>query len=476
MERMLHLTLLCLLLTGILAPCSAAAAGAVHAARLASCSATQPAPPLQPTGVATIEQVYSCLLMHYPTGPALDDRLLLRGAMVGLVTELMRQGRDQAGAVLAALHGDHAADWQAFRHTYLAIAARLPDARSRQSLARATITGLVASLQDDHTQYAPAPSGAGGKGAGTPSGPAGPGDFGLGLRLSTDGSLPARSSAPLFIIAVDDGSPAAHAGLRPGDIISAIDGLPPFVGGMADQAVLAQLDGPATVRLRIHRPVDGRNVAVTLTAAPYSAAQAVTARLLPGDVAYVRLSSFVDNAANFVLAALDGLGLGARLRGLVLDLRGNGGGAAGEPARLLGAFAPNRVFAYFEDGRGHRTAARTAANMPLVHAPLLVLIDRGCASACDVTAAAIRDLRLGRLVGERSAGDAAGPAQPWFLDDGGLLQIPVAFMRGARGEIVDGIGVPPDQPAPATAAALSAGRDPALEQARRDLQQTAAQT
>jgi carboxyl-terminal processing protease len=113
--------------------------------------------------------------------------------------------------------------------------------------------------------------------------------------------------------------------------------------------------------------------------------------------------------------------------------------------------------------------------MPLVHVPLVVLIDRGCASACDVVAAAVHDLRLGTLVGERTAGDAAGPATAWFLNDGGVLQIPVAFMRGAHGEIVDGIGVPPDVAAPVSAAALSAGHDPGIEQALRALSHAGSQ-
>lgn len=104
------------------------------------------------------------------------------------------------------------------------------------------------------------------------------------------------------------------AGLAPCNAAQPAQPLPPTGVATIEHAytcLLAQLDGPATVRLRIHRPVDGRTLAVALAPAPYPAAQAVTARVLPGDVAYVRLSSFVDNAANFVIAALDGLGLGA---------------------------------------------------------------------------------------------------------------------------------------------------------------------
>lgn len=464
-----HLALAAVVLGTLLVPHLGATDGPSRAPRVLPCSASQPAV-TTPTMVATIEQAYTCLLAHYPTGPTLDDRVLLHGAMVGLIADLVQQGVDQPNAVLPALSGDRVADWLAFRRTYLAIAARLPrDAHAQQALAQATIAGLVASLHDDHTRYAP-PPGAGGKAGGAASGPAGPGEFGLGLRLSAAAGLPDRTAAPLFVIAVDAGSPAARAGLRPGDVITAIDGLPPFAQGLADQATLAQLDGPATIHLAVRRPIDGRAMTVALTPAAYPSPQAVSARVLPGHVAYVRLASFVDNVANFVVAALDGLGLGPRPRGLVLDLRGNGGGSAGEPSRLLGAFAHDKIFAYFEDGHGQRTPARTDTSMPLLHVPLVVLIDRGCASACDVTAAAIHDLRLGRLAGERTAGDAAGPAVPWFLGDGSIVQIPVAFMRGANGEIVDGIGVPPDDEAPVTVAALSAGQDPGIDQALRDLQ------
>jgi carboxyl-terminal processing protease len=188
-------------------------------------------------------------------------------------------------------------------------------------------------------------------------------------------------------------------------------------------------------------------------------------------VAYVRLTSFVPNAGISIAAAIDELGLGAHLRGLVLDLRGNGGGAVDAPPQVLGLFVHHAIFAYYEDGQGHRTAQWTDPSLPLIRVPLVALIDGRCASACDVTASAIRDLHLGRLVGERTAGSAAGPASPWFLGVGAALFVPAAFMRGADGEIVDGIGVPPDDAAPVTAAALSAGRDPGIDLALRDLGQ-----
>jgi carboxyl-terminal processing protease len=78
---------------------------------------------------------------------------------------------------------------------------------------------------------------------------------------------------------------------------------------------------------------------------------------------------------------------------------------------------------------------------------------------------AIYDLHLGRLVGERTAGAVSGPSGAFFLDDGSGVVMPVAFMQGPGGEIVDGIGVPPDDEVHPTLTDLAAGHDPVLERA-----------
>jgi carboxyl-terminal processing protease len=172
-----RVVLLGLMVVVLCAPSADAAAGSASPPNAPTCSTARPGAtgqPLPSTTVATIEEAYTCLLAHYPTGPILDDRLLLHGAMAGLITELLQLGADQPTAVLPALGGNPTADWQAFRRTYLTIAARLPrDERIQQGLAQATIAGLVTSLQDDHTRYAAPLLGVSGKAAGTSSGPAG---------------------------------------------------------------------------------------------------------------------------------------------------------------------------------------------------------------------------------------------------------------------------------------------------------------
>jgi carboxyl-terminal processing protease len=167
-----------------------------------------------------------------------------------------------------------------------------------------------------------------------------------------------------------------------------------------------------------------------------------------------------------VLNAIAELRKHTTLRGIILDLRGNGGGSGAELVRLLGAFVHGKTTSYWCDVRDQCTANHPDDTVRLLNLPLVALTDRGCASACDSFAGAVKDLHLGALVGTRTAGLVSGPALPYLLDDNSELTLPFFREIGANREIVDTIGIAPDQVAPMTAADLSAGRDPGVAKAR----------
>ena len=291
---------------------------------------------------------------------------------------------------------------------YQKVTSQLPASPAqRQELAAATMTGMIASLDNNHARWSyPAP----------PPGDV-PGD--LGIMTSPAPPLadiaPQEALPPLFITAVAPGSPAASAGLRPGDIIVSVDGAPPFPGGIISEGVMNLLSGPypapGRVTVRLHRPATGRTWTVTLAPALYQTPPPpVSAKLLNGDIAYVQLPGFFPGAADQVLGDISTLAPRARLRGLILDLRGNGGGDPAEVSRLLGAFIHRAAYTYDCDVHGNCPATYTGTDVPLLHLPLVVLTDRNCASACDAFSGAVKDLRLGTLVGTRTAGIVAAPA------------------------------------------------------------------
>ena len=100
-----------------------------------------------------------------------------------------------------------------------------------------------------------------------------------------------------------------------------------------------------------------------------------------------------------------------------------------------------------------------------------MLTDRNCVSACDAFSGAVKDLRLGTLVGTRTGGIVAAPAAAYLLDDASLLILPATQDLSAHHELINGIGVAPDYYLPLTAQDLSTGHDPditkALDPARR---------
>ncbi|NUP67986.1 MAG: PDZ domain-containing protein [Nonomuraea sp.] len=408
------------------------------------CTAVTAPPPesAPPTSVNTLRQAYFCVLDNYYSGPAMDPKALLKSAFAAYTQDLMRRDADRAGLRLPELTGDRDIDWAAF--------AKVLGAGDVSAL-RAAITAMVAGLHDNHARAVrptPQPEG----------GPTGTGI--VGISAQQGGQLDPAAKPPLFITSVLPGSPAAKAGIRPGDIIVKADGVPAFIGNTVNQSIVAAF-AANPVKLTLKRPTTGRTRTVDLKEGPITRQPpAVTSRTLPGGAVHVQLPGFFEGAADQVIAKLKG-----RPEAVVLDLRGNGGGSPREVTRLLGAFAHGKITSYFCPLKGECVPNRTDDSVPLLGSRLVVLTDRACASACEDFSAAVKDNDLGTLVGTRTAGAVSGPSEAYLLDDGSVLLLPNVRHLGPAREVIDTIGVPVDHYAPMTALDLATGRDPGVTKA-----------
>lgn len=390
----------------------------------------------------TLRQAYFCVLDNYYSGPVMDSKALLKGAFAAYTQNLMRRGADRADLGLPALTGNRDTDWAAF--------AKVLGAGDPAAL-RNAITGMVAGLHDNHARWirpSPPPEG----------GPTGTGIVGASALQGPQFDPAARP--PMFITRVLPGSPAAKADIRPGDIVVRVNGMPVFIGDTPNQGIRDALASDP-VRLTLKRPTTGRTRTVELREGPITRQPpAVTSKKLAGGVTYVQLPGFFEGAADQVIAKLRD-----KPKVVVLDLRGNGGGSPREVTRLLGAFAHGKVTSYFCPLKGECAPNRTDDSVPLLGSRLIVLTDRGCASACEDFSAAVKDNGVGTLVGTRTAGAVSGPSEAYLLDDGSVLLLPRVRHLGPAREIIDTIGVPVDHYAPMSALDLATGRDPGVAKA-----------
>jgi carboxyl-terminal processing protease len=192
----------------------------------------------------------------------------------------------------------------------------------------------------------------------------------------------------------------------------------------------------------------------------------VTARD-PGGLAYLRFNVFARQAMKDIRALLHSVPADG---GLVIDLRGNGGGITVMAPGISG-WLSDRAFLlgtmHLRQGHlGFTVAPQAGAFL----GPVALLIDSGSASTSEIMAAGLQEARRVRVFGEPSPG-AALPSLYKALPTGDLLQYAIADLQTPGGVLIEGRGVVPDEPVRRTLPDLAAGRDPVREAAQRWLDQ-----
>jgi carboxyl-terminal processing protease len=262
----------------------------------------------------------------------------------------------------------------------------------------------------------------------------------------------------LRIVAPIEGSPSDRAGLRSGDYIVQADGKE--IAGLSLLQAVNLIRGPrgTAVRLLVQRDgwAEPRPFDVTRSDIKL---ESVRTRLLDGNVAYVRISTFASTTARDLRAPLDRL-LEARPRGLVLDLRANPGGYLQAALDVASEFVPDGVLLTEEYADGRREVFRAKAGGRATQVPMAVLVDHGSASAAEIVAGAIRDHNRGVLVGEQTFGK--GTVQHVHaLADHSTVRITIARWLTPNEQPLNGVGLTPD-------IAVGPGKgsaDPALDRA-----------
>jgi carboxyl-terminal processing protease len=394
---------------------------------------------------------YSTIADHYQH-PVAAQRLL-DGARVGLVAYLRSRGiaNPQVGVMHARPDGRGAVP---AIEQQIGLAIQRYGARvDALALVYAAIRGEVAALRDPYSVFFTAADVKGFSAAidGTAFG-------GIGIQLAFDDAHKAWLADTVF-----EGSPAAKAGILPGDTLVAVDGT--SLTGIDNAHIQALIRGPigTTVHLSIVRNGAPLAAPIAIVRAAVTPPD-VTERLLPKNVGYVALRSFSQDAGTKVRDAL--LALAKRgAKAYVFDLRSNGGGYESAAVHVASAFiASGPIVA--DEGRDGKRRISPADGNAVPALPLVVLIDHDSASGAELVAGAIQDRHAGKLVGARTFGK--GVAQTMFaLPDGSAIKLTTARYYTAGGRFIDHTGLEPDVAVdePAGSEPGVPGRDPQLDRA-----------
>jgi len=295
----------------------------------------------------------------------------------------------------------------------------------KDSLQRAAIEGMLRSLGDKWSQYLP-------ESESTSFENAVEGQYsGIGVWLRSD------ESGLAGIAGVVPTSPAEFANLQEGDLIQSVDGETTQDKSLDTVAKLLSGKPNTTAILSVNRSEEILTFSVKRTELRSNPVQL---KKLKNEIVLISISEFTRGTARSMRSAL--AASGAERSGVILDLRGNPGGLLVEATDVAGAFLNGgTVVEFFMPGKSPEIF--NAIGDGDSKTPLVVLIDRGTASAAEIVAAALQDRNRAVIVGERTFGKAA-VQDLTELSNGAAIELTIGYYLTPNGKRLEGQGLDPD--------------------------------
>lgn len=244
------------------------------------------------------------------------------------------------------------------------------------------------------------------------------------------------------ISGIIDGTPASQSDIKVGDYVIKVDGVDTYEMTLTDVVAMIRGDAGTQVTLTLNR--GGAETEVTVTRQNIET-PTVEYELLENDIAYITVTEFDDVTTAQFKEALEQLEAD-QAKGLILDVRGNPGGNLSTVVEMCQLMLPEGMIVYTEDKYGQRNEYKCdgAHEFKL---PLVLLIDGSSASASEILAGAIKDYKIGTLVGTTTYGK--GIVQKIFAyEDGSAAKITVSKYYTPNGYNIHGVGIEPDVEVP----------------------------
>lgn len=242
------------------------------------------------------------------------------------------------------------------------------------------------------------------------------------------------------IVECYEGGPGDAAGLKAGDIISAVDGKDITESSTSEVADMIKGRDEESVILTVHR--ENIEEALTITV-PITDVElpSVFHEMLDKDTGYIRITEFKGVTYQQYHNAFEELEKQG-MKSLVVDLRNNPGGLLNSVCDILNDILPEGLIVYTEDKYGNRNEESCDGKNPL-QIPLAVLVNENSASASEIFAGAVQDYGIGTIVGTTTYGKGVVQSIR-TLSDGSALKLTVSNYYTPKGNTIHEVGIKPD--------------------------------
>ncbi|WP_448588649.1 S41 family peptidase [Thermocrinis sp.] len=262
------------------------------------------------------------------------------------------------------------------------------------------------------------------------------GEFGgIGIEIGMEKGRP-------VVISPIEGTPAYRAGIKSGDMILEVNG--EDTSNMSLMDVVQRIRGKVgtKVELTIYRKGVDKPMKIELERALIRIESVKWTKI--DDVGYIKLSQFNENVSIQVERAVREL-LSKGVKGFVFDLRNDPGGLLSEAISVSDLFLPEGKLVVYTKSRNGETQRYFSRRKPIIPAnvPLVVLINKGSASASEIVAGALQDHKRAVIVGEKSYGKAS-VQNIINMEDGSALKLTVAYYYTPLGKLIHKKGIVPD--------------------------------
>jgi carboxyl-terminal processing protease len=259
---------------------------------------------------------------------------------------------------------------------------------------------------------------------------------GLGIEVTMEDGF-------VKVISPMDGSPAAEAGIQPGDFITAINGKA-IIGQTLNDAV-KEMRGESGTEIEITVLREGMDPFQLKLVREVIQQKSVNWRMEPGNIGYIRIATFNERTNLLLEEALDGIGKNGKPQGIIIDLRNNGGGLLDEAVKVSDHF--------LSGGEVVSTQGRRPVDVERLNAtkgevfkgvPMIVLINGGSASASEIVAGALQDRDRALVVGTTSFGKGSVQSVIPLGADRGAIRLTTARYYTPSGRSIQALGIEPD--------------------------------